>query len=230
MVKLDYILFICFLNLLSNTRLLICFRHPCIQLKSRQQRCTGCGMIPSNVFWHKKEAKRCEEPTAFCDPGPTLSTRLSVQTQSVMSALLGKERPPEVLRNTSMSLWTVHTCKASQSYQSYAEVLSLQLDSKLVKRGEKMRTAVPKQYIYIVKPLKQDVVREFTFVIFKCAINHIVWNHDDFHMPDISLDFDESKVVVGGSRCQMFEWFSSNCGSLYRFKLTECCLWDMVET
>lgn len=36
-------------------------------------------------------------------------TSLNVQTQSVMSTLLRKERPPVVLRNTCVALWTIHT-------------------------------------------------------------------------------------------------------------------------
>lgn len=39
---------------------------------------------------------------------------LNVKTQTVRSNLVREERPPEVLRNSCVIIWTIHTWKASQ--------------------------------------------------------------------------------------------------------------------
>ena len=52
--------------------------------------------------------------SAHCHPGPSLLAWLNVQTQSIMSTLLGIERPPGVLSDTCVTFWTVCTWKASQ--------------------------------------------------------------------------------------------------------------------
>lgn len=75
--------------------------------------------------------------------GPSLITWLYVQTQSFMSALLRKECSPEVLRNTSVPLWNVHTWKAS--HPDYR----LWMDNEVYKTGgtEPQWGSVPKKWM-----------------------------------------------------------------------------------
>lgn len=75
----------------------------------------GCSDLVLKVsFWSFSSSflaakDKGENNSVDCHPYLSMSVGLNVQTQTVRSTLLRKERPPEVLRNSCVTLWTVGT-------------------------------------------------------------------------------------------------------------------------